>query len=459
MRVIAGQCIDWAGRRLRPFLIVLTVSLFLSPRADAVPSMARQTGMACAACHTVFPNLTPFGRQFKLRAYSMRNPNVETGNNPFGKVPISLLLQATQTTTRNTGTAGAIPDNFPKDGDGVIQAAGLYYGGRIAENAGGLVQYFYDGLEAKWVMEMFDVRYANSTSRLGERELIYGFTLSNNPTVTDIYNSTPQWSFPHTETAALAPNARTLVDMRLASQVGGPSAYAMWDGWLYGEFAVYRSARTGLLRPLSWGMEVEDVVRGNAPYWRLALQRERGAHNISLGTYGMIGNIYTDRADFSLGTDRFRDLAVDGQYQYIGDKHIFSAYATWIDERQSLTAANAAGLSDNTSASLRTFRASAHHWFDRRIGGGLQYFSTSGTSDQMRFNTGQPVTGSVTGSPDTRGWIAEVEWLPPIPNLNLKLSVRYTAYLKFNGARSDYDGFGRSASDNNSVFLLAWLLL
>jgi len=32
----------------------------------AVPSFARQTGMACAACHTVFPELTPFGREFKL---------------------------------------------------------------------------------------------------------------------------------------------------------------------------------------------------------------------------------------------------------------------------------------------------------------------------------------------------------------------------------------------------------
>ncbi len=34
--------------------------------AQAVPSFSRQTGQACATCHTAFPELTPFGRRFKL---------------------------------------------------------------------------------------------------------------------------------------------------------------------------------------------------------------------------------------------------------------------------------------------------------------------------------------------------------------------------------------------------------
>jgi len=36
-----------------------------APDALAVPSFARQTGMACEACHTVYPELTHFGRVFK----------------------------------------------------------------------------------------------------------------------------------------------------------------------------------------------------------------------------------------------------------------------------------------------------------------------------------------------------------------------------------------------------------
>ncbi len=45
----------------------------------AVPSFARQTGMACAACHTVFPELTPFGREFKLNGYVLDNIKQVTG--------------------------------------------------------------------------------------------------------------------------------------------------------------------------------------------------------------------------------------------------------------------------------------------------------------------------------------------------------------------------------------------
>jgi hypothetical protein len=45
----------------------------------AVPSFARQTGMACAACHTVFPELTPFGREFKLNGYVLDNIRQVTG--------------------------------------------------------------------------------------------------------------------------------------------------------------------------------------------------------------------------------------------------------------------------------------------------------------------------------------------------------------------------------------------
>src|SRR5215471_5068197 len=39
--------------------------------AEALPSYARQTGQPCAACHTAFPELTPFGRRFKLSGYTL----------------------------------------------------------------------------------------------------------------------------------------------------------------------------------------------------------------------------------------------------------------------------------------------------------------------------------------------------------------------------------------------------
>ena len=45
--------------------------LLANSNALAVPSFARQTGLPCQACHTTFPELTPFGRTFKLNGYTL----------------------------------------------------------------------------------------------------------------------------------------------------------------------------------------------------------------------------------------------------------------------------------------------------------------------------------------------------------------------------------------------------
>src|SRR5450830_457443 len=59
-------------RTFRKFLFFALVVLALAPSTSfAVPSFARQTGMDCAACHTSFPELTPFGRDFKLNGYTL----------------------------------------------------------------------------------------------------------------------------------------------------------------------------------------------------------------------------------------------------------------------------------------------------------------------------------------------------------------------------------------------------
>ena len=43
------------------------------------------------------------------------------------------------------------------------------------------------------------------------------------------------------------------------------------------------------------------------------------------------------------------------------------------------------------------------------------------------------------------------------PWANLKLGIQYTAYTQFNGGSKNYDGFGRNAGDNNTLFLFAWM--
>src|ERR1700722_11072241 len=93
--------------------------------SHAVPSFARQTGMACAACHTVFPELTPFGREFKLNGYVLDNIKQVTGIDTADRQtlainsipPISLMAQISYT---HTGTAlpdSAISGMLAKHGD------------------------------------------------------------------------------------------------------------------------------------------------------------------------------------------------------------------------------------------------------------------------------------------------------------------------------------------------------
>ena len=52
------------------FLAILGLAVIAAPIAHAVPSYSRQTGMACSSCHYAPPELTPFGRTFKLEGYT-----------------------------------------------------------------------------------------------------------------------------------------------------------------------------------------------------------------------------------------------------------------------------------------------------------------------------------------------------------------------------------------------------
>src|SRR5208282_6319327 len=86
-------------------VLLLTSGFLIAPLAHAVPSYARQTGMACEACHTVFPELTHFGRMFKANGYTLDNLKpvrgiAATKNEMLaltGLPPISLMVQVSDT--------------------------------------------------------------------------------------------------------------------------------------------------------------------------------------------------------------------------------------------------------------------------------------------------------------------------------------------------------------------------
>lgn len=447
-------------RRIFTLFFILLSSLVVAvPQAFAVPSMARQTGYACSQCHTVFPELTPYGRQFKLGGFSSSSDKWDA-KRFLERLPVAAALQVSRTSTRDTTAGGTMESDFPLDRKVIAQTLAAYYGGKIADNAGALIQYNYDGIEKTWGMEMFDARYANS-ARLAGKDLAFGITVNNSPSVSDIYNSTPMWGFPHTGTAARQMPAASLVDMTLASKVAGVGVYGMWDDLVYVEVANYRNAKAGASRLLSagqkWNSEelAGSVVQGNAPYWRIALQTESRPHSFSVGAYGMSARLWQDVNDPSLGTNRYRDIAYDANYQYISGNHTASVRATMINEKRYWNdAVVQGGMVSNASDKLRTFRVDGHYFFQRKWGGGLQYFKTKGSTDELLYNMGDALMGSATGSPNTKGWIAELNYLPLH---NVKLALRYTAYQQFNGASTNYVP-GRSASDNNNLYLMGWIL-
>src|SRR5690349_10103715 len=54
------------------------VASYASGAYAATPSFARQTGLACSACHTHYPELTAMGRAFKLNGYVFRRGGADS---------------------------------------------------------------------------------------------------------------------------------------------------------------------------------------------------------------------------------------------------------------------------------------------------------------------------------------------------------------------------------------------
>src|ERR1017187_3167756 len=88
--------------------------LLVTPSVFAVPSFARQTGLSCEACHTVFPELTHFGRMFKANGYTLTSlPQVQGMTEEKEQrlslnqlPPLSMMVQVS-----DTQLAKALPDS------------------------------------------------------------------------------------------------------------------------------------------------------------------------------------------------------------------------------------------------------------------------------------------------------------------------------------------------------------
>ena len=419
-----------------------------------VPSFSRQTGLACSACHYQFPQLTPFGRMFKLNGYTLTAlPTVGQPGDSVGRESLKLATippLAAMVVTGLTQTSRAQPATQNAT-VGFPQEMSLFMAGQITPHVGIFSQLTYAGADGSIGIDNVDLRWARHAN-LANRDLLVGVTLHNNPTVQDVWNTIPAWGFPFMASEiAPTPAASTLIDGGLGQQVAGLGAYSLYDNILYTEFTVYRSAPQGTTEPLD--ATATNVTKGVIPYWRLALQHAWPTTYGMIGTFGFAAHVYP--SGVTGPTNDYTDAGVDAQLEHRSGTATWIGRAAFIHEGETLTAFTTAAPAEaaNLHENLSTLRANVSFEPSIRYALTAGYFQTTGTSDPILF-AAAPLTGSRTGSPRSRGEIGE---LAINPWQNTRLGVQYVLYNLFNGASADYDASGRKASDNNTLFAYLWI--
>ncbi|NOY46810.1 MAG: cytochrome C [Chlorobi bacterium] len=449
----SSKSLKFQKRRLM-YLTSIMFSLLLLPKnVFAIPSFARQTGMACVACHTIFPQLNSFGRSFKLNGYTLTN--IKTVKDEFtdkdkndvqeylrilGIAPLSAMFQ-----TGYTSLKKSIPDTQNNNFE-FPQQMSLFYGGQISPKMGAFIQLTLDNESGTLGMDNTDIRYANQT--FGSIPISYGFTLNNNPTVQDLWNTTPAWGYPYTASGiAPTPGAGTIIE-NLGGTVVGLGGYAMINNLFYVELTGYRTAQLGAALPPD--ATVNGVVNGTSPYWRAAVQHQFGKSYLEVGAFGISTKLYPNGVTGA--TDNYNDIAFDLQYEYMFSKGQFTIHTSYINEKQKLNASFASNDSQNLDNNLNKFKIDGSIFLKPNINITTGYFNTTGSLDSGLYAPGI-VFGSNTRVPDSNGITAQFDYLPWE---NTKISIQYLAYNKFNGSSNNYDGFGRKASDNNTLYLQLW---
>ena len=421
------------------------------PTALALPSYARQTGLPCSGCHTTPPELNNAGRLFKLMAYIDRTQNTSITAEPNGRrsplnmletLPLSAFFETSLTSTKvpQPGTQNW-NFQFPQD-------ISLFLAGAWTSHLGSFLQVTYEVQDDHFTMDNTDIRYANKTTVSG-KELDYGLTLNNNPTLEDLWNSTPAWGYPFiAANGAPGPAAAPLINGLLGQDVAGLGAYTMWDQHVYFVGTLYRSDHVDDAQPTT-GTCCTYNIQGAAPYWRLAFQQNARTSSLEVGAYGI--HVKSTPGAVTGPEDSYTDFGPDIQYDRTIGKDVLSLRGTYVRENAALVGSAASGAAKPGPHHLNASNANAEYHLGNRFSGTLGWFLTDGTNDPLLYAPAA-VSGSANGGARSEGISANVSYWP---YQNIDLAVQYTDYTRFNGGATNYDGAGRDASDNNTVYLLA----
>jgi len=460
------------SRLLVGLALAVVEQIGAGPPAQAVPNFAAQTGQPCTACHIggYGPQLTPLGRAFKIGGYTQRG-----GEGWQSYVPLSAMVL-----TSFNHTGAGVPTNtapYGPNNNFALDQISAFLAGGIGEHTGGFVQYTYSNIPNASHLDNTDLRPYTTTFDLGGTELRVGTTINNNPTVQDPYNSTFAWGYPYVSSGlAPTPAASPVLASGFNNNSLGYTVYAWYDHSLYFEAGAYTTISTWWMARLGNDFGVGSS-QGLMPYLRAAYEWNWNGQSAHVGAVYMqsnvnpaVPNVGTFLTDGSMGRDHYRDYAFDGSYQFLGDgTHIVTVQGIYTHEAQNLEGTTAMFNADNATtfgpqSSLNQMRFNISYWYQNTYGITLGWQNTWGPANPQLYTTGSPITNSASGKPDSTAFIVEADWVPfgkadswLSPWANLKLGAQYTAYTRFNGGNKNYDGFGRNAGDNNTLFLFAWM--
>ncbi len=436
--------------RLRQWLLGLAalsgIGVLATP-AHAVPAFARQTGQACIACHIggFGPQLTPFGRAFKLGGYTLSNGK--------SHIPLSAMLVSSFTHTTNDIQANTdYNGEHSNDNFVALQQASIFLAGRLTSHVGVLAQATYEQATGTphFGWDNSDLRYAHNYS-FGAVNGIFGITLNNNPTVTDVWNTAPAWQYGFmSQPIGAVGGYVTPVIMNLGEAVLGTTAYTLVNDHWYVEAGLYHRLSAWTSQQLN--AAAPDEISGYAPYWRVNYSTTKGNANYEVGLVGMNVKAPADSPDFNIsgGADKYNDVGIDGSYQYLnGDTQSVTVNGMFMREKQDYGATG--GNNANSSNTLNYANVNTAYWYDNTYGATIQFFNVTGSSDALLYSG---ANGYFNNNPNSSGVVWELDWNPfgknwADPEKNLRLGLQYTTFNKYNGSSAD-------ASGQNSLYFYLW---